>query len=75
MELSSSANIPFSFACYGGKLSVKEICKPKIRVTKRRSFDISSAFYLRLSPLSWFSVGPCFLRELTVEKVEMYPKM
>ena len=74
MKLSSSANIPFSLPVLE-ETSVKEICKPKIRVTERRSFDISSAFYLRLSPLSWFSVGPCFLRELTVETVEMYPKM
>ena len=75
MKLSSSANIPFSFACYGGKLSLKGTYKPKMRVTERRSFDISTACYLRLSPLSWFLVAPCFLRELTVESVEMYPKM
>ena len=75
MKLSSSANIPFSFACYGGKLSLKGTYKPKMRVTERRSFDISTACYLRLSALSWFLVAPCFLRELTVEPVEMYPKM
>ena len=75
MKLSSSANIPFSFACYGGKLSLKGTYKPKMRVTERRSFDISTSCYLRLSPLSWFLVAPCFLRELTVETVEMYRKM
>ena len=74
-KLSSSANIPFSFACYEGKLSLKGTCKPKIRVTERRSFDISTACYVRLSPLSWVLVAPCFSRELTVETVEMYPKM
>lgn len=56
-KLSSSANIPFSFACYEGKLSLKGTCKPKIRVTERRSFDISTACYLRLSPKLVFS-GP-----------------
>ena len=75
MKLSSSANIPFSFACYGGKLSLKGNCMPKMRVTERKSFDTSTACYLRLSALSWFLVAPCFLRELTVESVEMYPKM
>ena len=75
MKLSSLANIPFSFACYGGKLSLKGTYKPKMRVTERRSFDISTTCYLRLSALSWFLVAPCFLRELTVETVEMYPKM
>ena len=57
MKLSSSANIPFSFACYIGKLSLKGTYKPKIRVTERRSFDISTACYLRLSPKLGFS-GP-----------------
>ena len=58
MKLSSLANIPFSFACYGGKLSLKGTYKPKMRVTERRSFDISTACYLRLSPLSWVLSGP-----------------
>ena len=75
IKLSSLANIPFSFACYGGKLSLKGTYKPKMRVTERRSFDISTACYLRLSALSWFLVAPCFLRELTVESVKTYPKM
>ena len=57
MKLSSSANIPFSFACYGGKLSLIGTCKPKMRVTERRSFDISTAYYLRLCPKLGFS-GP-----------------
>ena len=56
MKLSSSANIPFSLPVLE-ETSVKEICKPKIRVTERRSFDISTACYLTVSSKLVFS-GP-----------------